>query len=136
MQRAYGVGQPTAYRRVRDVRAALQQIVDRATAVPQEAAGFGLVAADVEAMKGFVDQLAEADTTQEKKRASAPLSTKERNVVANRIVQTAAVIAGTGMRAFVGDPPAYERFEALMASTRKPRKDARAARASEPGGEH
>lgn len=125
VQRAYGVGRVTSPRRVRDVSAALQQIVDRAAAAPQEAAGFGLVAADVTTLRAFIAQLTTADAVQEKKRAGAPLSTKQRNVIGNRIVQTAAMIAGTGMRAFVSTPPVYASFEALMASTRRPRKGAR-----------
>lgn len=122
IQRAYGVGQVTLPRRVHQVKAALQQIVERALAAPQEAAGFGLTPADVSEMAAFITQLAGADMAQEKKRADAPLSTKERNKIANRVVQTAALIAGTGMRAFVQNPAELADFKALMASTRKPRR--------------
>jgi hypothetical protein len=97
VQKAYGVGQATAPNRVRDVKAALQQVIDRATIAPAEAAGFGLLAQDVDALKAVLASITDADTRQEKKRASAPRSTKQRNLTANRIVQASARIAGAGL---------------------------------------
>jgi len=128
IQRAYGVGLGTNPRKVSAVKAALQQIAGRAAQNPQEAAALGIIAADVATLNTFITQLTDTDTTQEKKRATAPLTTQERNLTANRILQTAGVIAGTGMRAFVGTSPAFENFEALMASTQKPRKRAATAK--------
>lgn len=119
IRRAYGVGQRTDPARVRDVKAALQQIISRATSAPEEAAGFGLIAADVAALTTFLVALTDANTTQEKKRAHAPLSTKERNLTANRILQAAVLIAGAGMRVFADSPPTHAIFEALMAGTKK-----------------
>jgi hypothetical protein len=119
VQRAYGVGQATAQRQVRHVKAALQQIVDRATLVPEEATKFGLIPADVVGLNDFITSLTKVDMSQETKRVSAPLSTRARNVTANRILQTAVLIAGTGMRAFADSPPEHASFQALMANTSK-----------------
>jgi hypothetical protein len=121
VQRAYGVGQATSPNMVRHVQAALQQIVDRATGAPDEAAGFGLTATAVAELNTFVSALTDADMTQEKKRAHAPLSTKQRNVTANRILQTTVLIAGAGMLAFADNPLTLANFKALMASTNKTR---------------
>jgi hypothetical protein len=119
VQRAYGVGQYTNWKLVRDVKAALQQIVDRAFSAPSEAAGFGLAPSVVTALNTFLKALTDADMTQEEKRASAPLSTKERNLTGNRILKSTVLIAGAGMLAFADDPPTLASFEALMASTKK-----------------
>jgi hypothetical protein len=119
VRQAYGVGQGTRRNVVRHVQAALQQIVDRATSAPEEAAGFGLVPSAVEELKTFIAALMAADKTQENKRAHAPLSTKERNLTANRILQATVLIAGTGMLAFADDPRTLASFKALMASTKK-----------------
>lgn len=119
---AYGVGKTTYAKKVSDVSAALQQIVSRATSAPAEAEAFGVVAADVAAMKALIAALATAEMEQEVKRASAPMSTKARNATANRVLQTAVVIAGAGMRAFPVDSADYASFKELMTSTAKPRK--------------
>src|SRR4029079_18041928 len=97
----------------------LQQIVDRAASAPAEAAAFGLAPAAVTALNAFLKDLSDADMTQEEKRASSPLSTKERNLTANRILKAAVLIAGAGMLAFAHDPLILASFEALMASTKK-----------------
>jgi len=120
VQRAYGVGQFTNWKVVRDVKAAIKQIVDRASSAPLEAANLGLVPSAVAALQDFLKTLTDADMAQEEKRATAPLSTKERNMTANRILQSAVLIAGAGMLEFAKDPPTLESFEELMASTKKP----------------
>jgi hypothetical protein len=119
VRRAYGVGQKIDPDRVRDVKAALQQIVDRATDEPEEAATFGLIPGDVAAMATFITTLVNADSTQEKKRASAPLSTKERNRTGNQILQSVALISGAGRIAFAGNPTTFASFDALVAPVKK-----------------
>lgn len=61
VQRAYSVGQKLTRRSVRDITAALQQIVDRAKANPKEAEGFGLLAADVSALEDAAAAVSKAD---------------------------------------------------------------------------
>jgi hypothetical protein len=119
IQRAYGVGQATDWARVRDVKAAIKQIVDRATSAPEEAAGFGLLPADVAALQVFLRSITDADATQEKRRASAPLTTKQRNLTANRILLAAGRIAGAGMIAFPDEPLEFGNFKALMEGTKQ-----------------
>jgi hypothetical protein len=121
VQRAYGVGQTTKSHVVRDVKAALQQIVDRAIKAPEEAAAFGLAPAAVDALQAFLEAFMDANRTQERKRANVPQSTKERNLTANRVLQSAVLIAGAGMLAFADDPVTFASFEALMASTKRTR---------------
>jgi hypothetical protein len=119
IQRAYGVGQRVDSTQIRDVTAALQQIVDRAGAAPEEAADYGINPAAVAELKTFLASLMETDKAQEKQRADAPLTTKERNRIANRVLQTVALIAGAGMLAFADNPPTYASFEALLARSKK-----------------
>jgi hypothetical protein len=114
VRKAYGVGRPLNPNNPGSVIAALQQIIERATKEPDEAAGFGLIADDVTALSSLMDALLKADTEQDQKRASAPLSTKERNRTGNRIIQTIVLIAGAGQSAFVDDPEIRARFSELM----------------------
>jgi hypothetical protein len=132
VKRAYGVGQKIDRRSVRDVNAALQQIVDRAKSNPGEAKGFGLIAADVTALEAALVAVSQADSIQEKRRAGAPLSTKERNKTANRILQAATRIAGAGLIAFAHQPAEQASFEALMESTERRNARAKSGGAPEP----
>jgi hypothetical protein len=114
VQKAYGIGRRLNPNKPGTVIAALQQIVERAIKVPEEAAEFGLIADDVSALSSLVDALLKADTEQDQKLASAPLSTKERNRTGNRIIQTIVLIAGAGRSAFVDNPEVRARFNELM----------------------
>lgn len=136
VRRAYGIGQKTAGHRARDVKAALQQIIDRAKDAPEEAAMFGIIAEDVAAMTAFVAALTNTRQAQEKKRADAPLTTQERNRTGNQIILTVTLISGAGRIAFADNPEVCARFEALTArprkSARKPKAEAEPAKAAEP----
>lgn len=134
VQKAYGVGLLLAPTKVAIVKAAIQQIVNRATSAPEEAEGFGLQAADVASLTALLTALTSADSDQDVKRANAPQSTRARNVTANRVLKMAAIIAGTGMRAFAHSPTEYGLFKALMASTGRAPKSAgkKAPQGSEP----
>lgn len=110
----YGVGTRTNKTVVKDVKVALQTIIDRATKFPAEAQGFGIIQADVDAMKKQIDAIDTADTEQEKARASAPLTTKERNTVARRILDAIDTIAGAGILAFATKATERAQFEALI----------------------
>jgi hypothetical protein len=129
IQRAYGVGRNVAPNRHASVTAALQQIVKRATDAPEEAASIGLGPVVLAEITSFLGLLNATDKTQEETRAAAPLSTKERNLVANRILQTVALIAGAGMLAFAGDPTTHASFEALV---RRPKRRPSASKKSAP----
>jgi hypothetical protein len=111
---AYGVGTRTSRATVKDVTAALQKIVDRATANPTEAAGFGIIDDDVTAMKASVTAIKAADSAQEAARAAAPLTTQERNATLRRILASIRMIAGAGMLAFANDPTNRAQFAALV----------------------
>jgi len=118
VQRAYGVGQYVNPTLVRDVKSMLKQIIDRAMAEPAEAAGFGIIKKDIDAMSATYQMITDVDKEQNQKRASAPLSTKARNRTANRILKAVALISGAGMLEFVDAPEHREDFEALKSPSK------------------
>jgi hypothetical protein len=132
VQRAYGVGQKTASDRVAAVKAALLQITGRASSEPEEAATFGIIAEDVAAMTALVNSLMGSNSTQEKKRADAPLTTKERNRTGHRILQTVTLIVGAGRIAFANDPDIRASFEALAPKRKRSAPKPKAAKTAPP----
>lgn len=112
--KAYGIGGRLNKNVVKDVKGALQRIVDRASANPVEAQGFGILPADVALMQKQIEAIEAADAAQEAARAKAPLSTKQRNVVARRILDAVDSIAGAGVLAFATSPTERAHFEALI----------------------
>jgi hypothetical protein len=111
---AYGVGLKMSKLLVKDVTNALQRIVNRATAQPAEAAGYGVTAADVAAYTGQIAAIKSADQVQEAARAAAPQSTMQRNATLRRILYAVDRIAGAGMIQFANDATEREPFEALI----------------------
>jgi hypothetical protein len=111
---AYGVGAKTNKVLVKDVTAAIQQILDRIAAQAAEATAFGLVDLDVKALTDALAAIQAADLAQEKGRAAAPLTTAQRNSTANAILAGVKQIAGAGMRSFTDDATVYASFEALV----------------------
>jgi hypothetical protein len=118
VKQAYGVGQEVHSELVRDVKSVLQQILDRAAAHPEEAASFGILQKDLDAITAAHQAIADANKTQDHKQVSAPLSTQERNRVANRILAAVARIAGAGGLEFAGDADVLAAFAALKPPTR------------------
>ncbi len=125
VRKAYGVGQNIDPRLVRDVKAALNQILDRAAENPEEAAGFGLVQQDLEAIAFAHQAITDADKTQDHKQVTAPRSTQERNRTANRILKAVARIAGAGGLAFARDPELLAAFSALKLTRTRTARSAR-----------
>ena len=121
-RKAYGVGQALNPRIVRDVVAALNQITDRAVAMPAEAAEIGIIPADIDAMKALVAAITEADRNQGEKLAKAPRTTQERNLTANRILAAVGRIEGAGLLQFADDTTVRASFEALSAGPKKGKK--------------
>ena len=119
IREAYGVGQVVKSSLVRDVTAVLQQILDRAAAAPAEAASFGILQKDLDAMTAAHQAISDADKAQEQKRASAPLSTQERNRTGNRILEAVGRIAGAGGLEFADKPDVRAAFTALKPPARK-----------------
>lgn len=125
--RAYGVGIAVKSNVVRDVKAILQQIVARAKDMPDEAAALGILKKDVDGLELSLAAITAADAKQEEKRASAPLSTQERNRTANRILGAVARIEGAGRMEFADDPETRAAFEALGAASRRKKAAQRAS---------
>lgn len=113
VQRAYGVGSRITTPSVTGVTAAISQILARVAERPEEAASLGILQSDVDALTALRDEVAQANTTQEKKRASAPMDTKERNRIGNRIVNAVKRIKGAAAIAFADSPVERALFEEL-----------------------
>ena len=109
---AYGVGTKVPLL-VKNVKASLQKIVDRATANPAEAVGFGITPTDITSFTASIAAIVAADTAQESARAAAPGATKTRNATARSVLAGIMRIAGAGMRAFANDPTIRAEFAAL-----------------------
>jgi hypothetical protein len=124
VRHAYGVGAPTNGRLVRDVKAAISQIVDHAKANPDEAAALGILKKDIDALDLALTTITTADTKQEEARANAPLTTRERNRTAHRILDAVSRIEGAGRLEFADDPATRAHFEALGATPKKKTKPA------------
>src|SRR5687767_2486468 len=86
---------------------------------PGEAASFGIVKKDLDAMAATHQAITNADKVQEQKRATAPLSTQGRNRTANRILEAVARIAGAGGLEFAEEPEVLASFTALKPAARK-----------------
>lgn len=119
VQHAYGVGSALTARSLPKVMAAITQILERTVAMPSEAAELGILQADIDALSAIKDEVAAANTTQEKLRASAPLGTKERNRIANRIVRATKRIKGAASIAFADSPTELAPFKELTLGPRK-----------------
>ncbi|MDI1483021.1 hypothetical protein [Polyangium sp. y55x31] len=119
VKHAYGIGQKVYETSVRDVKAAIQQILDRAKENPAEAASLGIVQKDLDGLAAALVAITNADAVQEQKRASAPLTTQERNRMGNRILAAVARIEGAGRMEFAKDEANRASFEALGAGARK-----------------
>ncbi len=133
VQHAYGVGSALTARSLPRIIAAVTKILDRTAAKPGEAAGLGILQADIDALQATKDEVAQANTTQEKLRASAPLGTKERNRIANRILRATKRIKGAAAIAFAGSPTELAPFNELTLGPRKSSGKAKAPPASNGG---
>jgi hypothetical protein len=114
LRKAYGVGVRADPRLVKDVKAAIQQIIARADANVAEAASLAILPADITELKVDLAAIGSADDNQELERASAPLTTRERNQIANAIVDAVGRIASAGALHFAKQPAERETFEALL----------------------
>src|SRR5262245_22784627 len=76
-RRAYGVGERTNRRVVKDVVHALRVIIARMEAQPEEAKSFGLVDEDLVSLRNLITDVVSVDQVQEKARAERPGSTRE-----------------------------------------------------------
>ena len=106
----------------------MQQIVEAAESDEEAARSFGVLPSDLDRIREVRDRLSGADSTQESLKARAPLTTRERNIVANRIINATNRIAGAGILHFAGDKLAAAEFQKLLsAGSPKPKKKAGAA---------
>lgn len=114
IRKGYGVGHKMSKLLVKDVKDGLQTLINRATGNVAEATGFGILPADVTRYQNQIIAIDAADQAQEKARAGAPKTTKDRNVTANRIIAAVRKIAGAGVVAFDTSPTERAQFESLI----------------------
>jgi hypothetical protein len=100
----YGIGTGVDKALVKEVTAALQTIIARLEANTAEATSFDIVAVDLAGLQAALLAIQQSDTAQEAGRASAPLSTQQRNATGRRVMAGIRKIAGAGMRAFSTPP--------------------------------
>jgi hypothetical protein len=129
VRHAYGVGTTVNPKIVKRVSAAIAQMVDRAKANPSEAASLGILPADVAELEADLARITSVDAEQEQLRASAPLTTKQRNQTANRILGAVDAIAGAGMMQFAKSATERQRFEALVQASASKRSATKAKKA-------
>lgn len=125
VRKAYGVGAKVNALVVKDVKASIATIVARAEANPSEARSLGILQKDIDALKADNDAITAADEDQEKKRATAPQSTKARNQTLVRIIEATDRIAGAGILEFAKDEAIRAEFQALIGAglpNKKPKK--------------
>lgn len=121
VQHAYGVGmelRPTPPK----VTVAIQRILDRVKDHADEMERFGILESDVDALKAALAEVRSTDMDQEKKRATAPLATQERNVVANRVVSAVLRIGAAGMMAFADQSEEHAKFAAIDTAAKRTKK--------------
>lgn len=113
VQHAYGVGRNLNPRLGIKVRSTIKMVLDRIAAHPEEVAEFCFAQEDIDALTLVQGDVADASLDQQKKRASAPQTTKDRNIIANRILRAAQRITGAGALAFADKPQVRALFDAI-----------------------
>lgn len=130
VRHAYGVGRSRSVT-VNGGKVAIQQILDRLEAHPEEVTLFGILPADVTALQAALTELTSAAEAQDTKRANAPLTTRERNLTASRILKASRRIAGAGVVAFADSEVERELFEAIKVTP--PKKAKKGKETAKPG---
>jgi hypothetical protein len=110
VKKAYGIGVRVNPAVPKDVLAVLKLIQDRASNYPAEPATLGIAQEDLDAVKQSIAEIGDAFQTKQQKRAAAPLSTKQRNQVLNRILLATGLISAAGAAAFRNNPEVAKRF--------------------------
>jgi hypothetical protein len=112
VRKAWGVTEGGKGDDVKRVEAAMEKVVERATAEPGEALGFGILAGDVAVMQGALADLKAAEATH----AAGGLTRKEKSAAEGRVRTAIERIAGAGVMAFALDGTGVRAsFEALVA---------------------
>ena len=133
VQHAYGVGQSLDKRNRVVLKAVLGLIFARLADHPEDAAAFGFVQEDIDALKVMRADLDNASTTQQKKRSGAPDATKERNRTANRVLKAVKRIRGAGVLAFAANAKVRASFAELQLSPpKKPAKTPKTPKPAQP----
>ncbi len=111
---AYGVGETLHPKLVKDVVHGLKTVIARLESHPDEAREFGLVEADLVALRASLDEVVATDADQERARVQRPLATRDRDAGVRRVARAVTLISGAGRLVFVEDDVRRREFEALL----------------------
>jgi hypothetical protein len=114
IKKAYGIGVRTNIKVVKDVKAAMNLIINRATENAEEARSVKLLPKDIEELKKRLTEIGDADQTQEEQRASTPQNTKTRNATARRLIKATDEIIAAGILEFATRPTERKEFQDLI----------------------
>lgn len=114
-RKEYGVGVKLDPRNVKATLAASQSVLEVVREKPGRAQILGILPADVSTLEALHQAAKAADDAEDSTRASAPLSTKARNALAQNVEAAVKKIGGTGVLAFALEPQIRAEFEVLLA---------------------
>jgi hypothetical protein len=132
IRKAYGVGMDVEVTVPKSVVAVLNLIQDRAAKYPAEPPTLGIAQKDLDAVKQALADIDAALDARQQKRVEAPLSTRRRNQLLNRILIAAGDIASAGQLEFVTDPEISGRFADIMPPAPPKKKAAKKPTAKKP----
>lgn len=113
-RKEYSVGVRLDSRVPKATLAAAAGVIRVAKAKPQRAQELGILPTDIARLEALHLAAAAADTAEDTKRATAPLSTKMRDTLNASVEAAIRKIAGAGVVAFAFDPTVRAEFEELL----------------------
>ena len=119
LRKEYGAGSSTPATEVKDVLAAANKIVARATEEPAEALTLGILPADVTALQQAIVELNAAETAAHGTTATSKTTSALKRAATTRMDQAVAKIAGAGTLAFALVPPTRALFQGGGGSARR-----------------
>lgn len=113
-KKEYGLGVRLDPKNTKNLLAAAQTVLKVARAKPDRAQTLGILPEDVAQLDALYQAASAADSEEDEKRATAPLSTKARNALTANVSDAVKKIAGAGILAFALDEDVRADFEALV----------------------
>ena len=120
-RRAYGVGERTNRKVVKDVVHSLRVIIARMEAQPEEMKSFGFVDGDLVTLRNLLTDVMSVDQVQEMARVERPNSTRLRDEAIRRVLRAVGIVSDIGAFQFADDDARREQFEALAPHAGGPR---------------
>lgn len=118
VRKHYGVGAECNPKLHNDVVSVLEQILNRASAEPNEAARVGIADEDLANVRAALVEIRNADRVQRELKIKSPATRQTREEVAQRILGTVRRIASAGLARYANQPAVAE-FQALLPRRRR-----------------